>query len=203
MTKPALTVAVANLIMASPAGAATGKLFDFDLTLPIMAGQFLLLMVFLDKTWFTPLGKVLDDRDKLIRDKLAAVKGNSEEIARMQEEAEQVLREARQAANAAVSEAKKTTQAEQEAKLEKLKAVRACAGALQTCIANASVCASCGHAHSEQDLSRFVTGLLVFDVSVTVVFPRRARSARACVCCLVSCHSTCNLGVDVLSAVAE
>jgi F-type H+-transporting ATPase subunit b len=44
-----------------------GKIFDFNLTLPIMAGQFLLLMVFLDKTWFTPVGKVLDSRDGELR----------------------------------------------------------------------------------------------------------------------------------------
>lgn len=40
-------VAIANLIAASPAMA--GNVFDFNLTLPIMAGQFLALMVFLDK----------------------------------------------------------------------------------------------------------------------------------------------------------
>ncbi len=39
-----------------------------------MISEFLLLMIFLEKTWFTPVGKVLDDRDKLIRDKLGAVK---------------------------------------------------------------------------------------------------------------------------------
>lgn len=63
---PAVVTAVANAIMASPAAAA-GKLFDFDLTLPIMAGEFLLLMIFLDKTWFGPVGKVLDERDTMIR----------------------------------------------------------------------------------------------------------------------------------------
>jgi F-type H+-transporting ATPase subunit b len=39
-----------------------------------MASEFLLLMVFLEKTWFTPVGKVLDDRDALLREKLGAVK---------------------------------------------------------------------------------------------------------------------------------
>jgi hypothetical protein len=49
---------VANVIMAMPAAAEAGKLFDFNLTLPIMAGEILLLMVFLDKFWFGPVGKV-------------------------------------------------------------------------------------------------------------------------------------------------
>lgn len=44
--------------MAMPAAAEAGKLFDFNLTLPIMAGEILLLMVFLEKFWFTPVGKV-------------------------------------------------------------------------------------------------------------------------------------------------
>jgi F-type H+-transporting ATPase subunit b len=41
-----------------------------NLTLPAMMGQFLLLMVMLDKLWFTPVGRVLDERDALIRSKL-------------------------------------------------------------------------------------------------------------------------------------
>lgn len=111
------------MIMASPALAEGGKLFDFNLTLPVMAGQFLLLMVFLDKTWFTPVGKVLDERDELIRSKLASVSGNTEKIAEMQAEAEKVLKDARDAASSAVNEARTTTMAEQDAKMETLRAV--------------------------------------------------------------------------------
>jgi hypothetical protein len=51
--------------MAMPAAAEAGKLFDFNLTLPIMAGEILLLMVFLDKFWFTPVGKVSSPRSSL------------------------------------------------------------------------------------------------------------------------------------------
>lgn len=109
--------------MAAPAFAEGGKLFDFNLTMPVMAGQFLLLMVFLDKTWFTPVGKVLDERDELIRSKLASVSGNTSKIADMQAEAEKVLKGARDAASAAVNEARTTTMAEQDAKLETLRAV--------------------------------------------------------------------------------
>ena len=117
--------------MAMPAEAA-GKLFDFNLTLPVMAVQFLLLMVFLDKTWFTPVGKVLDERDELIRSKLAAVQGDSGNIAEMQEEAERIVKEARNEANAAVAEAKSSTQAEQDAKLKAIKEVRSLLGRLCT-----------------------------------------------------------------------
>jgi F-type H+-transporting ATPase subunit b len=58
-----------------------GKIFDFNLTLPIIATEFLLLMVILDKTIFGPVGKALDDRDALIRDQLAAVGDNSTAVA--------------------------------------------------------------------------------------------------------------------------
>lgn len=122
LAKPAVTALVANLIMASPAHA--GKLFDFDATLPVMIGQFLLLMVFLDKTWFTPVSRLLNERDELIRSKLSSVQGNTGNISEMQEEAERILRDARAAANAAINEAKASTQAEQDAKIEALKAVR-------------------------------------------------------------------------------
>ena len=39
-----------------------------------MVTEFLLLMVFLEKTWFTPVGEVLDKRDKALREKLGSVK---------------------------------------------------------------------------------------------------------------------------------
>lgn len=45
-----------------------------------MMGEFLLLMVFLDKFWFGPVGKVLDERDQSLRGKLAMVKDNGSEV---------------------------------------------------------------------------------------------------------------------------
>ena len=44
-----------------------------------MMGEFLLLMVFLDKAWFGPVGAALDARDKELRGKLALVKDNGSE----------------------------------------------------------------------------------------------------------------------------
>ena len=74
LVKPVALAAISNVLVTLPAHAEAGKIFDFNLTLPIMATQFLLLMVFLEKTWFTPVGKVLDQRDKLLRDQLGSVK---------------------------------------------------------------------------------------------------------------------------------
>lgn len=88
-----------------------------------MTVQFLLLMVFLDKTWFTPVGKALDDRDATLRAKLGSVKDNSGDLKKLQDEAEKVLREARQEAQALIKEAKSKTQEEQGKKLAETKAV--------------------------------------------------------------------------------
>lgn len=76
--KPVLAATVSNLLIAAPSHA--GVLFDFNLTLPIIAGQFLALMFVLDKLIYTPVGEVLDKRDGELRSKLAAVKDNSTEL---------------------------------------------------------------------------------------------------------------------------
>eukprot|EP00955_Chlamydomonas_euryale_P040716 351790-Chlamydomonas_euryale.AAC.3 len=80
-----------------------------------MAGQFLLLMVFLEKTWFTPVGAVLDKRDAEIRDKLAAVKDNSGDVDKLAMEAQEILKAARAETSAMVNQKKNAKQAELDA----------------------------------------------------------------------------------------
>ena len=108
--------------MAFGAHAEAGKIFDFNLTLPVMAGQFLLLMVFLEKTWFTPVGKLLDERDGQLREKLSSVKGNSAELTNLQNEAEKLITEARAAAQKQVADAKAAVSAEAAKELASAKA---------------------------------------------------------------------------------
>lgn len=48
-----------------------GGLFDFNATLPLMALQILLLMVVLNTIFYTPVARVLDERDEYIRTNLA------------------------------------------------------------------------------------------------------------------------------------
>merc|ERR1719252_143585 len=96
---------ISNVIMTMPAHA-SGKVFDFNATLPAMAAQFLLLMVFLDKTWFSPVGKVLDERDAKIRARLNSVKTGGDELEALQQEAETLLKDARAEAQAKIAEAK-------------------------------------------------------------------------------------------------
>jgi F-type H+-transporting ATPase subunit b len=47
-----------------------GGLFDFNATLPLMALQFLLLMILLNIIFYKPVTKILDDRDEYIRNSL-------------------------------------------------------------------------------------------------------------------------------------
>jgi F-type H+-transporting ATPase subunit b len=79
-----LTGVAANALLALPSMAGEpGKIFDFNLTLPIIATEFLVLMVILDKVVFGPVGKVIDDRDESIRSKLATVGDNSAKVAEL------------------------------------------------------------------------------------------------------------------------
>jgi F-type H+-transporting ATPase subunit b len=94
-----------------------GKVFDFNATLPIMAAQFLLLMVFLDKTWFGPVGKVLDARDAMIRARLTLLKTDAGELETLQKEADTLLKDARADAQAKIAAAKNVAATNAEAKL--------------------------------------------------------------------------------------
>ena len=122
LLKPVTLTAVSNALLAFGAHAESGKIFDFNLTLPIMAGQFLLLMVFLDKTWFSPVGKLLDDRDAQLREKLAVVKDNSGDIQKLQAEAEQAIADARAEAQKKIADAKASVSAEAGKELAEAKA---------------------------------------------------------------------------------
>ena len=92
-------------------------LFDFNLTLPIIMVEFLLLMVALDKIYFTPLGTFMDDRDAAIREKLNSVKDTSGEVKQLEEQAAAIMKAARAEISAALNKMKKETQAEVEEKL--------------------------------------------------------------------------------------
>merc|ERR1719313_2634498 len=69
-----------------------------------MALQFLLLMVFLDKTWFGPVGKILDERDIKIQTRLGSVKSGDEELETLAKEAETLLKAARTEAQNKIAE---------------------------------------------------------------------------------------------------
>ncbi|BAF11644.1 ATP synthase subunit b', chloroplastic [Oryza sativa Japonica Group] len=120
---PGLVATAAVAVAAAPLPALAEQmekaaLFDFNLTLPLIATEFLLLMVALDKLYFTPLGKFMDERDAKIRAELGGVKDASEEVRQLEEQAAAVLKAARAEIAAALNKMKKETTQELEAKLD-------------------------------------------------------------------------------------
>jgi F-type H+-transporting ATPase subunit b len=113
-----------NVLLAMPAfaGEEKGKIFDFNLTLPIIAIEFLVLMVALDNIWFKPVASIMDKRDQDIREKLLGVRDNSGEIQKLQDEAEAIIKAARAETTAALNETKKQTAAQLEENLKESKA---------------------------------------------------------------------------------
>ncbi|XP_044463460.1 ATP synthase subunit b', chloroplastic [Mangifera indica] len=118
--KPLSLLAISSLTFTPPSLAAEmekAALFDFNLTLPIIMVEFLLLMFALDKIYFTPLGNFMDERDAAIKEKLNSVKDVSEEVKQLEEQAAAIMRAARAEISAALSKMKKETQLEVEQKL--------------------------------------------------------------------------------------
>ncbi|WOL06658.1 ATP synthase subunit b', chloroplastic [Canna indica] len=121
-SRSAAIAAAAAMAAASPLPALAEQmekaaLFDFNLTLPVIAAEFLLLMVALDKIYFTPLGKFMDERDAAIRAKLSDVKDTSGEVKELEEKGAAVMKAARAEISAALNQMKKETSAELEQKL--------------------------------------------------------------------------------------
>ena len=87
-----------------------GKLFEFDATLPLMAIQFVVLVAVLNSLFYTPLGKVLDDRDELIRGGLGDAKARLTEAEELTTKYEQELAKTRREAQTVVATAKAEAQ---------------------------------------------------------------------------------------------
>merc|ERR1711976_827508 len=112
-----LSLSIPNILIALPAHSDAGKIFDFNATLPIMATQFLILMVFLDKVWFGPVGKVMTERNRKIEERKASLATGTEELESLQKQAEKLLKEARAEAKAKIVDAKAALNAKSELEL--------------------------------------------------------------------------------------
>eukprot|EP00218_Dolichomastix_sp_CCMP3274_P006367 CAMPEP_0170161750 /NCGR_PEP_ID=MMETSP0033_2-20121228/76745_1 /TAXON_ID=195969 /ORGANISM="Dolichomastix tenuilepis, Strain CCMP3274" /LENGTH=224 /DNA_ID=CAMNT_0010399373 /DNA_START=688 /DNA_END=1362 /DNA_ORIENTATION=- len=120
--RPIVAAGVTNALLAAPALAEPGKIFDFNLTLPIMAGQFLILMVILDKLVYTPVGDVLDERNKGLKEKMDAVKDNSGELEKILAEAAAMIADARAEGQQEINAKKAEADAAADAKIAEAKA---------------------------------------------------------------------------------
>lgn len=85
-------------------------MFDFDATLPLMAIQFLLLMVLLNALFFKPLMKALDDRDSYIRSNQVDAQERLANAERLAKQYEDELAASRREAQAIVANAQNEAQ---------------------------------------------------------------------------------------------
>ncbi len=85
-------------------------MFDFDATLPLMAVQFLLLVFVLDKVFYQPLGKTLDDRSEYVRSTRLGAQERLDRSKQMAAEYEAELTETRKQAQSIVAEAQAEAQ---------------------------------------------------------------------------------------------
>jgi F-type H+-transporting ATPase subunit b len=87
-----------------------GGLFDFNATLPLMALQILLLMVLLNLVFYTPVAKVLDERDEYIRKNLTEASETLTKAEAITKQYEQDLAQERRESQLIIDSAQKEAQ---------------------------------------------------------------------------------------------
>lgn len=97
-------------ILLAEAAEEAGGLFDFDATLPLMAVQFLVLVVLLNVLFYKPIGKAIDDRAEYIRQTQQAAKERLEKTNALAKQYEQELIGVRRETQAVVSAAQAEAQ---------------------------------------------------------------------------------------------
>lgn len=85
-------------------------MFDFDATLPLMAVQFILLVVILNAIFFKPLTKVIEDRANLIRSSQTGAKEGLEQINAITQQYEKELSESRRQYQSVIAQAQAEAQ---------------------------------------------------------------------------------------------
>ena len=82
-----------------------GGLFDIDATLPLMAIQFLFLVLILNATFYKPLSKAIDERDDYVRKNQLAAQERLSKVEQLTKQYEQELATARRKSQAIIAEA--------------------------------------------------------------------------------------------------
>ncbi|WP_204141662.1 F0F1 ATP synthase subunit B' [Halomicronema sp. CCY15110] len=82
-----------------------GGLFDINATLPLMAIQFLILAVVLNKVFYSPLGDAIDERDGYVNSSIVGAKEKLAKAEKIAQQYEQELAESRRQAQAIIAEA--------------------------------------------------------------------------------------------------
>jgi len=86
-------------------GATEGGLFDLDATLPLMAVQVVLLTFILNALFFSPVGRVVEEREGYVTTSRAEAKQKLAQAERLEADLKNQLKEARQAAQKLIQDA--------------------------------------------------------------------------------------------------
>ena len=106
----------------------SGGLFDINATLPLMAIQFLILAVVLNKVFYKPLGDAIDERDGYVSSNIVSAKEQLAKAQKIAEQYEQELADSRRQAQSIIADAQAAAeevasqqikQAQQEAQAQK------------------------------------------------------------------------------------
>ncbi|MEM8830800.1 MAG: F0F1 ATP synthase subunit B' [Cyanobacteria bacterium P01_G01_bin.19] len=97
---------------------AEGGLFDINGTLPLMAVQFLILMVILDKLLYKPLGKAIDERTDYVRSSMKDARELKEKTESLAAQYENELRDVRRESQAIIAAAKAEAEKTSNAKIQ-------------------------------------------------------------------------------------
>jgi F-type H+-transporting ATPase subunit b len=86
-------------------GATEGGLFDLDATLPLMAVQVVLLTLILNALFFSPVGRVVEEREGYVTTSRAEAKEKLAQAERLEADLKAQLKDARMAAQKLIQEA--------------------------------------------------------------------------------------------------
>jgi F-type H+-transporting ATPase subunit b len=86
-------------------GATEGGLFDLDATLPLMAVQVVLLTFILNSLFFSPVGRVVEEREGYVTTSRAEAKQKLAQAERLEADLKEQLKDARLSASKLIQEA--------------------------------------------------------------------------------------------------
>ena len=86
-------------------GATEGGLFDLDATLPLMAVQVVLLTFILNSLFFSPVGRVVEEREGYVTTSRAEAKQKLAQAERLEADLKEQLKDARLSAQKLIQEA--------------------------------------------------------------------------------------------------
>ncbi|CAE7489437.1 atpF2 [Symbiodinium necroappetens] len=112
-----LTAGSAALVASLPAPAHAGGMFDFGLTLPFVAGSFLLLMTVLNALFYAPVSEEMEERNAKLLQTLSDATDMLAEADEMQVTYTAEIKEAREKAAKELAEAREKTEAAIEAQM--------------------------------------------------------------------------------------